>query len=896
MGRDHLVKETFFFQAHKIESNRLKIGIVELNSSWRSSQYDDDENRLLVAPSLFHQAIDCVRDCDLRFVLCHHPFEMLPEWNRSQIRRAMAKETNFLFTGHIHDSDYSCFQLMFGELYISTCAPLWSGRVAHGYSVVNLDLGKKEATVYLRKWYETRQVFDAETEKSTEGKVSYKNFMTNNPETNVLLEISELKSRLISNTLYAIALKPMEISEVVHLKDVFVEPSISEKSSLETSDDGKKRISSKQILESDQNFLVLGRREYGKSTFMRYLQGEFLKDNRCYENRIPVMIPFSRIPKNNVSGIKKAIRVSFNGILDEDAIDQYLKKGNFVFLIDDLNDLRDDARERRVRTLIEFHKSYPDCRFIFTMSEKIAQTFQQEAIHLYQEFKFTNVYLSSFNTAKIRELLQKWSLYRSFDVEQMLNQIVLFFQQLRIPITPMAVTLFIGVFFRDKGNKNITNEAYLIENYLEALLEKLDPKDSKSDFGFRDKESFLAHVAFRMAEKRKYHWAINEFEQEKLTYFNDLGEDIPDPRMFDAMFEKGILDKSGGEVRFSLKFCFDFFLAKAMQKDTRKKDQILGQQDYLKFSTAFSYKAGLDRNDDELANEIDRRVTDAMHEVIEKYKVSNFDIHEIESGLIEFGDKVAQELRKKNKAEEKDPIKDKKYLDYDEDDQEIEQRDQYDDALTLITLYSDIIRNTTDISLTSKVSHIEKDVKYFICIMWVVLDVFKEFIENTDEEAIHNLLHIRVDGSEKADKLVEMIKQFVLQYFPASIINYLADHLTNSKLKNATKQLLEKSSDSTEQLFYMLLLLKLDLHSALPFIKSKIKSTKSLIIDSIISISLRIHCYENEINNTDLDEIIKVLQDVRDKYPKKAKELPMPIHDTFASDFRESVRIKRASK
>jgi hypothetical protein len=688
-------------------------------------------------------------------------------------------------------------------------------------------------------------------------------------------------------------LKPLDIKEVVSLNDVFVEPIISEKPSLETSDDGRKKISSKEILEADQNTLVLGRKEYGKSTFLRYLQGEFLKDDRHFEHRIPVLISFSRIPKNNIHAIKKIIRESLGGILNDDVIEKYLINGNFVFLIDDINDLRDDARNRRIRTLIQFHKLYATCRFIFTMSENITQTFKNEAIQLYQEFKFSTVFLSSFNTAKIRELLQKWSSYRSFDVDKMLNQIVFFFQQLQIPITPMTVTLFIGVLFRDKAKTNITNEAYLIENYLENILEKYDPEDAKSDLDFPDKERFLAHIAFRMVEKQKYRWPINEFEQEKLTYFNELGEDLPAPKMFEMMFDKGILDKSGGEVRFNLRFCFDFFLAKAMQKDQTKKLQILERRDYLKFYTALSYKAGLDRNDDDLAKVIDARLTDAMQEVIEKYKSAGFEPLEIESGLIEFSDKIAQEIRDKNNPKEKDPIKDKKYLDYDEDDQEIERVEQNDEVLTLVTLYSDIIRNTTDINLSSKTTHIAKDIKYFVCIMWVVLDVFRDFIENIDKEGLHDLLHIQVEDSEKDEKLVESIKQFVLQLFPASIINYMSDHLANPRLKKATRHLLENSSDLTERLFYIILLLKLDIKSALPHIKSQIKTTKSLIVDSIISISLRIHCYENEIEIKDLDEVISILQAIRDKHASKAKELPMPISDTFASDFKEQVRIKR---
>src|SRR5205814_3625955 len=134
-----------------------------------------------------------------------------------------------------------------------------------------------------------------------------------------------------------------------------------------------------------------------------------------------------------------------------------------------------------------------------------------EALRWGEGFAAKTYFIASFNTAKIRQLLIKVSSTQSFDVNLMLSQIVFYFEQLQIPVTPLAVTLFLGVLFRDRSKKNIQNEAYLVENYLETILEKLNPADRRSELDFRDKESFLAHIAFRMVHKQAFEWTRNDF-------------------------------------------------------------------------------------------------------------------------------------------------------------------------------------------------------------------------------------------------------------------------------------------------------------------------------------------------------------------------------------------------
>ncbi len=125
-----------FYETYVLDLHNLKIGIVSLNSVWRSSNIGSDENRLILGEPVFNDAIKSIDKCDLKIALSHHGFDMLAPWDSKSVKLAMAKHVDLLCTGHIHDSDFLYVQQILGNLYISTCASLHSERVKNGYSVL----------------------------------------------------------------------------------------------------------------------------------------------------------------------------------------------------------------------------------------------------------------------------------------------------------------------------------------------------------------------------------------------------------------------------------------------------------------------------------------------------------------------------------------------------------------------------------------------------------------------------------------------------------------------------------------------------------------------------------------------------------------------------------------
>ena len=904
----NLVERNFFFDIYKIKVAKIDVGIIALNSAWRSSGFGDDDRRLLIGARVVEKASTFIKDCDLKLAISHHPLDMLTTWDQKTTKNTLAQNVNIFFTGHLHDSDFTYEKPILGKLYVSTCGAIFQGRIINGYSILNLDLSHKKMTVYLRRWYERRGEFDQETEKCANGKIDYENFVLENSSTSNLIEINNIKEELLNNhdddSTFLVPIEDLSLK----IKDVFVEPMLSDNSIYNKSNQSRKYFKISEILEKNNNIVFFGRKEFGKTTLLEYIGDIILRDESNYEDKIPIYLNFADLPPYNYKSISRLVLGKMHTKCTAEYVDMCLKTGNFVILIDDYDNPSLKDREKKRQCLNEFILTYPHCHYLITINENISLFYNNIYAGLIKQLNADFYYLLPFNAGKIRELLKKWSLYKNFNINEMLNNILYFFQQLQIPVTPMNVTLFIGVLFRDKNKKNIKNEAYLIENYLETILEKLQDAKVENEFDFREKESFLSHIAITMAKKNQLEMTDREFEDECTKYFDFLDEDQPEKSFYDDFFKKGIFQKIDGKMSFKFKFWFHFFIAKAMQNNVDYKNYILDDKYYLKYSTALAYKAGLDRNDNDLLNTISERLVKNIEPIAKGNSHKKFTEYEIEDALIEYTKEVENEIKEKSTSDEIDKRRDEKYLAYDDEDQGLisSDNDEELDLVELVTLYSDIIRNTREISADQKQTHLRISINSYLALMWESLESFKLFIESLDKVDMKKFLFnssfslkkkIEISDTE-LNKISKRIKEYILTIIPISIILYMADHLSNNKLSRTLISLIEVEKNINAQLFYALLLLKMNIEKALKYLKDIINDSDSYIIDRIVFDYLINYCLENEVTEKDFNNITEILQIIREKYSKKVKQKDKKIYikDTFISDLEAKINLIKFKK
>jgi len=392
------------------------------------------------------------------------------------------------------------------------------------------------------------------------------------------------------------------------------------------------------------------------------------------------------------------------------------------------------------------------------------------------------------NTTKIRELLHKWNIFGKYDVDKMLKQIVYYFRQLQVPVTPMTVTLFIGVLFRDKSQKNIRNEAYLIENYFEEILEKLSDEETDHELDFKEKESFLIYIAKTMVDSDTYEWTLAKYEEVKINYFKKFDEDIPRESTFNSFFSKQILANNNRIITFKFRFWLNFFIARGMQKDKEFDSKLMSREDYLRFSTAIAYKAGLLRDDHALLAEIDKRTSSAMHEILGQQQELIYEMNLFQKSIVLLTKQVKSDIIEKNHLEIKDAASDQMYL------QNVDQLentsisndadDELEKAIRLITLESDILRNTRELTAEDRKLYISKNVDYYIGTMWASIEDFKLFIHDISIREIYEILlgeEIDVLKNERTEELVKKMQEIIYRVLPVSVILHMSDHMGNAK-------------------------------------------------------------------------------------------------------------------
>ena len=122
----------------------------------------------------------------------------------------------------------------------------------------------------------------------------------------------------------------------------------------------------------------------------------------------------------------------------------------------------------------------------------------------------------------------------------------------------------------------------------------------------------------------------------------------------------------------------------------------------------------------------------------------------------------------------------------------------------------------------------------------------------------------------------------------------MTDHLGNPKLSRSVSRILDENIDAVERLFHLLLLFRLNPDAAFDRIQKFIRESTSAVSDYIIYTYLRIYAYENEMSQKQLNVLIDIMDNVREKYRKEldTEKVPAFLKDTFRPRMRKRVALK----
>lgn len=795
-----------------------------VDSAWRScGKGISEKGNLYIGIKQLKELYSNIENANLKICLIHHPIDWMEECEKLEIEKELVKY-DIVLRGHVHEEDLKQVIRRKLRTIYSTAGKLYpldyaEGRGVdgyNGYSILNVKYDASKCDVFLRTYYaKNRNEFDKAINICAEGEEHY--------EICSKVDVWQLEYGIIegiSNYFYKMSDKYAMINEVDaqsprDMRQILVDPVLADKS--EYVKEGEyPQISIQDIIEKDENIILIGKKESGKTTILQQIGLEYING---YEVRgiIPIYINLKYLPKGKDKILNSAIRFIQNNILDNAAISrkeiiELIERGKVLFLIDNVN-TEDSNITLWIRQFIE---KYSRNRFILTIQEEF---FQSLDVKILPDFGavFSKIYIQYMGKLQIRELVTKWAGARAdvIDINEVVNKIDSYCNQINFAKTPFNISIFLILWDTDNNFVPI-NEGIVMENYLEIILEKLALKESlRSEYGFKIKQSFLSYLAHEMYLKDQYFFKVEEFEEIVKHYHDVKGFKLSKSRFNTIFFEKNILSYVGDYVVFSHTSFLEYFLAQYAYVNTEFLDEITKKGKRIHFRNEICFYSGLKQDCSELLDTISNDIVGSIIDYIDL--VDGLNDVQITSEFKFDKKQLITDLRKNrptqkeidesedslNEHVEKNPLEMKK--------QEIEENEA-EDFFILLQMYGSLIKNAELMDNKYKIEHLEyymygMNLLYFMMIK--ILDLIRQDFKYEKLTARDKQL-LRIDNEEEFEKTKSEVVDINKMILPIAMQNLILENIGTPKLEAAINELLRLKQGKSFETF-MLTFLKSDL-------------------------------------------------------------------------------------
>lgn len=808
----------------KKEINGIDVGIACVDSAWRSSGKGISERgNLYIGNKQLKELYDNIKDAGLKICLIHHPIDWMEECEKLENEKELSKY-DIVLRGHVHETDLQQVIRRDLKTIYSTAGKLYpldyaEGRAIdgyNGYSIHNIEYDEGKCNVFLRTYYgKNRNEFDKAVNVCPDGEEHYDICSKTDA---WQLKFSVIKG--ISKYFYKMSDKYSMINELdarspKDVRQILVDPVLADKSEY-VKEDMDSEVKLENIMDSSDNILLIGKKESGKTTILQRIGLKYVGE---YESKgvIPIYINLKYLPKGNDKILNSTIYFIQKNILDDDSISkreiiELVESGKMLFLLDNI----ETDNSNHTLWISKFIKKYNKNRFVLTIQEEFFQSLDVKQLPDYGTV-FKEIYIQYMGKAQIRDMVTKWVSNReeNIDINDTVNKIDSYCNQINFAKTPFNIAIFMVIWDED-NNFVPTNEAIVMENYLEIILEKLSPKESlRSEYGFRLKQNFLSHVAHEMYIKNQYYFKKEEFDDLVKEYHRVKGFKLSDSKFDVLFFEKNILSYSDDYVVFSHTSFLEYFLAQYAYNNKEFLDEITKKGKRIYFRNEICFYSGLNQDCSELLENLS---DDIMSTVIEHLDLVD-DLNDMQI-MTEFKmdkERLISDIKKdrpsqkdldtasdrSNKYQEKKPTEINK--------QNIEESEA-EDFFVLLQMYGSIIKNAELLDNKYKIEHLE----YYMYGMNMLYSMMIKIFDYIQHEYKYNELtdsekaHLKIESEEDFEKMKEQVVDITKLLFPVAIQNMILENIGTPKLEAAINKLIEDKQGKSFEIF-MLTFLKSDL-------------------------------------------------------------------------------------
>lgn len=582
--------------------DNTNIGIVCINSAWRSTGIGSTEKgKMIIGRKQIIDGFKSIQTADIKICMMHHPLDWLIDVDKTSIEKCI-NQFDIILNGHIHENDTKVYTSYNGQSIFNTCGKFDnSSDIYNGYSVISINPYNKECNIILRQYFDfPRNCYDKAIGQQSNG--LFTSFLGKKDDTLALAYdvthsigsnfLAYANSYFVSNVASGKILKSFDES---FIPPVFSRYSEYEKETSFDENDDEKELTLEQICNEQKNILLLGKKEIGKTTILHYIAKHCISNFNVLHS-VPIIIDCSHI---DYTGKDVVIRAALRYISDFCSENASFSQNNVRTLFEAglctvLFDNFEIVNENQLLKINDFLSTYPKNKFIFSETESIGAR-SLRAAPVVPTCTYEAAHICSLTKGQIRSIAKQCVLQGSQDETcSVVDKVMLCFKKTTLPKTPFVLSLILSLC--DSSDFSPINEAVVMEQFMESLLEKASPSEADSrNFDFRTKEDFLIYIVSFMNKQNRYYLNYQEFDNIVNEYHSDIGFSVNETRFDKLFFEKGVLVKTPSLITFRYTCMVEYYIAKKAGQEPDFLARIMAGKNYLNYSRELIYFTGLNR-------------------------------------------------------------------------------------------------------------------------------------------------------------------------------------------------------------------------------------------------------------------------------------------------------------
>lgn len=840
------VWENALGRSYIVTSNSLQIGISCLNSAWRSTGVGfSEKGKLILGRKQVLDGYESIRSTDLKICVTHYPFDWLVDDDKIAIEKCI-NQYDVILMGHIHESNTKMVTTFNGQTLFDVCGKFDNtSDIYNGYSILAINPYNKACDVILRQHFDfPRNCFDKALCVAEQGLLS------------VSLGTKDGTLALAYNVSHSIETKFLSFANsyfvsnvtagknTTYFDEAFIVPKFRKSSEYERGTRRKGISENKEdddaitleaICQGKQSILLLGRKEIGKTTILHYLAKYYLSNFNNIKT-VPIVLNAEYIDYSGKNIFVRAVSSFINEYCeDSDSFSQndikaLLDAGLCTIMIDDLDFTNQKQRDKIEKSIAEYSKN----RFIFSKNENITMEYLQRE-SLFSSFKYESVYICTLTKNQIRAAAVRN--LPSDDGSILVDKIMLCFKKTALPKTPFVLSLMLSLC--DSIDFTPINEAVIMEQFMELLLEKSSPSEAyTTTYDFHIKEDFLISLVGYMDTQNRFTLSNEEFLSFLINYHKEKGFPSEDTKFETLFFEKGVLVQRNSTITFRYNCMSEYYLAKKASQSHDFLMHILKDRNYLNYPNELLYYSGLNRQNCDIVEALRNDLLADFATL--KNLISTFDDYNIGINISFPTETFSKQLTEsKLTQDQSDALQDSKDISELYTPSEINKsvtHKKLDSFLQTFLIYGNCLKNLELLPRAEK-EQMYKDYMLGLCI---TLGIFKKATEDYFNREIYEVKQLSEKHPDNEVRRIQSVMQDCLKIsIPLVLQNIALENIGTTKLKSIIENTIhDKDSGDFSKFFSVFLFCDLHLSGIQQQLKDYINGTDNKALLTIILVKL----------------------------------------------------------